>query len=161
MEIKDDLNRFKEMLHKSTKEQFIEIIANKAVVDSSFELYVNNYLSVSESTDDVLKMFLKFCERSRNWVEPDSVGKIKAYILAINEIDALLNEGAGMYNDDDWIIVEIAKKCIDKVLEICTSACALEDKNFLAEAKRLLDISTGCTCLDKEVEKLFCLLNKN
>ena len=59
-----------------------------------------------------------------------------------------------MYNDDDWIIVEIAKKCIDKVLEICTSACALEDKNFI-------DISTGCTCLDKEVEKLFCLLNKN
>ena len=184
METRDDLNRFKEMLHKSTKEQFIEIIANKAVVDSSFELYVNNYLSVSESADDVLKMFLKFCERSRNWKEPDidiieeggslfmekmeglpdSVGKIKAYILAINEIDALLNEGAGMYNDDDWIIVEIAKKCIDKVLEICTSACALEDKNFLAEAKQLfdtIDISTGCTCLDKEVEKLFCLLNKN
>lgn len=33
METKDDLNRFKEMLHKSTKEQLIEIIANKAVVD--------------------------------------------------------------------------------------------------------------------------------
>lgn len=184
METKDDLNRFKEMLNKSTKEQLIEIIANKAVVDSSFELYVNNYLSVSESADDVLKMFLKFCERSRNWKEPDidiieeggslfmekmeglpdSVGKIKAYILAINEIDALLNEGAGMYNDDDWIIVDIAKKCIDNVLEICTFAYSSEDKNFLNEAKQLfdtIDISTGCTCLDKEVEKIFCLLNKN
>lgn len=184
METKDDLNRFKEMLHKSTKEQLIEIIANKAVVDSSFELYVNNYLSVSESADDVLKMFLKFCERSRNWKEPDidiieeggslflekmdglpdSVGKIKAYILAINEIDALLNEGAGMYNDDDWIIADIAKKCIDKTLEICTSACSSGDKNFLTEAKQIfdsIDISTECMCLDKEVEKLFCLLNKN
>lgn len=184
METVDDFNRFKEMLNKSTKEQLIEIIANKAVVDSSFELYVNNYLTVFESTDDVLKMVLKFCERSRNWDEPDidiieeggslflekmeglpnSVGKIKAYILVNNEIDVLLNEGAGMYNDDDWIIAEIAKKCIDKVLEICASAYALEDKDFLAETKQFfdtIDISTGCTCLDKEVEKLFCLLNKN
>lgn len=71
METIDDLNKFKEMLNKSTKEQLIEIIANKAVVDSSFELYVNNYLTVSESADDILKMFLKFCERSRNWDEPD------------------------------------------------------------------------------------------
>lgn len=95
---------------------------------------------------------------------PDSVDKIKAYILANNEIDALLNEGAGMYNDDDWIIADIAKKCIDKTLEICTSAYSSGDKNFLAEARKLfdtIDISTGCTCLDKEVEKLFCLLNKN
>lgn len=184
METIDDLNKFKEMLNKSTKEQLIEIIANKAVIDSSFELYINNYLTVLESADDILKMFLKFCERSRNWKEPDidiieeggslflekmdglpdSVGKIKVYILAINEIDALLNEGAGMYNDDDWIIVDIAKKCIDKVLEICTFAYSSEDKNFLNEAKQLfdtIDISTGCTCLDKEVEKIFCLLNKN
>lgn len=184
METKDDLNRFKKMLNKSTKEQLIEIIANKAVVDSSFELYVNNYLSVSESADDVLKMFLKFCERSRNWKEPDidiieeggslflekmdglpdSVGKIKAYILAINEIDALLNEGAGMYNDDDWIIADIAKKCIDKTLEICTFACSSGDENFLTEVKQIfdnIDISTECMCLEKEAEKLFCLLNKN
>lgn len=184
METIDDLNKFKEMLNKSTKEQLIEIIANKAIVDSSFELYVNHYLSVSESTDDVLKMFLKFCERSRGGKEPDidiieeggslflekmeslpnSGGKIKAYILASNEIDALINEGAGMYNDDDWIIADIAKKCIDKVLEICMSACSSEDKNFLTEAKQIfdtIDISTECMCLDKEVEKLFCLLNKN
>lgn len=184
METKDDLNRFKKMLHKSTKEQLIEIIANKAERDAAFESYVKNYLSVQESADDVLKMFLKFCERSRNWKEPDidiieeggslflekmeclpnSVGKIKAYILASNEIDALLNEGAGMYNDDDWIIADIAKKCIDKVLEICTSAYSSGDKNFLAEARQLfdtIDISTECMCLDKEVEKLFCLLNKN
>lgn len=184
METIDDLNKFKEMLNKSTKEQLIEIIANKAVVDSSFELYINNYLTVSESADDILKMFLKFCERSRNWKEPDidiieeggslflekmeglpdSVEKIKAYILASNEIDALINEGAGMYNDDDWIIADIAKKCIDKVLEICTSACSSGDKNFLTEAKQIfdtIDISTECMCLDKEVEKIFCLLNKN
>lgn len=182
METKDDLNRFKEMLHKSTKEQLIEIIANRAVVDDSFELYVNNYLSVQENANDILKMFLKFCERSRGGKEPDidiieeggslflekmerlpdSVSKIKAYILANNEIDALLNEGAGMYNDDDWIIAEIAKKCIDKTLEICTSAYSSGDKAFLAETKQLfdtIDISTGCTCLDNEVEKIFGLLN--
>lgn len=157
-------------------------IANKAVVDDSFELYVNNFLSVQESANDVLKMFLKFCERSRVGKEPDigiieeggslflekmerlpdSVSKIKAYILANNEIDALLNEGAGMYNDDDWIIAEIAKKCIDKVLEICTSAYSSGDKAFLAETKQLfdtIDISMGCTCLDNEVEKILGLLS--
>lgn len=182
METKDDLNRFKEMLHKSTKEQLIEIIANRAVVDDSFELYVNNYLSVQENANDILKMFLKFCERSRGGKEPDidiieeggslflekmehlpdSVSKIKAYILANNEIDALLSEGAGMYNDDDWIIAEIAKKCIDKALGICTFVYISEDKNFLAEAKQLfdtIDISTGCTCLDNEVEKILGLLS--
>ncbi len=182
METMYDLNKFKKMLSTATKEQLIEIIANKAVVDDSFELYVNNFLSVQESADDVLKMFLKFCERSRNWKEPDidiieeggslflekmeglpdSVSKIKAYILAANEIDALLNDGAGMYNDDDWIIAEIAKKCLDKALEICTSAYASGDKAFLAETKQLfdtIDISTGCTCLDKEVEKIFGLLS--
>lgn len=36
METKDDLSRFKEMLHKSTKEQLIEIIANKAERDAAF-----------------------------------------------------------------------------------------------------------------------------
>lgn len=95
-----------------TKEQLIEIIANKAERDASFELYIKNYLSGSESADDVLKMFLKSCEQSRGWKESDidiieeggslflekmerlpaSVSKIKAYILANNEIDALLNE---------------------------------------------------------------------
>lgn len=182
METIDEFNKFKEMLCSSTKEQLIEIIANKAERDASFELYVKNYLSGSESADDVLKMFLKSCEQSRGWKEPDidiieeggslllekmerlpdSVSKIKAYILANNEIDALLNEGAGMYNDDDWIIAEIAKKCIDKALEISTSAYASGNKAFLAETKQLfdtIDISTGCTCLDKEAEKIFGLLN--
>lgn len=184
METMYDLNNFKEMLSTATKEQLIEIIANKAVVDDSFELYVNNYLSVQENANDVLKMFLKSCERSRGRDEPDigiieengslflekmeslpdNVSKIKAYILANNEIDTLLNEGAGMYNDDDWIITEIAKKCINKTLKICTSAYSSGDKAFLAETKQLfdtIDISTGCTCLDKEAEKLFCLLNTN
>lgn len=184
METIDEFNKFKEMLCNSTKEQLIEIIANKAERDASFELYVNNYLSGSESADDVLKMFLKSCERSRGRDEPDigiieengslflekmeclpnSVSKIKAYILASNEIDALINEGAGMYNDDEWIIADIAKKCIDKVSEICMSACSSGDKIFLTEVKQIfdtIDISTECMCLDKEVEKLFCLLNKN
>lgn len=184
METMYDLNNFKEMLSTATKEQLIEIIANKAVVDDSFELYVNNYLSVQENANDVLKMFLKSCERSRVGKEPDigiieeggslflekmeclpnSVSKIKAYILASNEIDALINEGAGMYNDDEWIIADIAKKCTDKVLEICMSACSSGDKIFLTEVKQIfdtIDISTECMCLDKEVEKLFCLLNKN
>lgn len=182
METIDEFNKFKEMLCSSTKEQLIEIIANKAERDASFELYVNNYLFGSESANDVLKMFLKSCERSRGRDEPDigiieengslflekmeslpdNVSKIKSYILANNEIDTLLNEGAGMYNDDDWIITEIAKKCLDKTLEICTSAYASGDKNFLAETKQLfdtIDISTGCTCLDNEVEKIFGLLN--
>jgi len=182
MENAGNLNRLREMLSNSTKEQLIEIIVTKANSDTSFELFVNNYLSGSGNADDVLKMFLKFCERSRDGKEsdiaiieeggslllekmdslPDSVSKIKAYILAVNEIDALLNEGAGMYNDDDWIIAEIAQKYLDKVLEICTSAYASGDKDFLAETKHLFDtinISTGCTCLDKEVEKIFGLLS--
>lgn len=182
MENIDDLNRFKEMLRNCPKETLIEIIVNKAKNDTLFELFANNYLSGSKNADDVLKMFLNFCERSRGGREPDidiieeggslflekmeglsdSVSKIKAYILAVNEIDALLNEGAGMYNDDDWIITDIAKKCFDKVLEICTSAYASGDKDFLLEAKQLLDtmgISIGCKCLDKEVEKFFSLLN--
>lgn len=182
MENIDDLNRFKEMLRNSTKEQLIEIIVTKAESDSSFELFVNSYLSSSENADDVLKMFLKFCNRSRGKDEPDidiiesggnlflekmeglsdSISKIRAYILAANEIDDLINEGAGMYNDDEWIITDIAKKCFDKVLEICTAAYASGDQDFLLEAKQLLGtigISIGCTCLDKEVDKLFSLLN--
>lgn len=182
MENIDDLNKFREILSNSTKEQLIEIIVTKANSDTSFELFVNNYLSGSGNADDVLKMFLNFTERLRGGKEPDidiideggnlllekieglpdSVSKIKAYILAANEIDALLNEGAGMYNGDDWIIANIAKKYLDKVLEICTSAYASGDKDFLAETKQLFDtinISTGCTCLDKEVEKIFGLLS--
>lgn len=182
MENTEDLNRFREMLSNSTKEQLIEIIVTKANSDTSFELFVNNYLSGSGNADDVLKMFLNFTERSRGGKEPDidiiesggrlflekmesvtdNVSKIKAYILAVNEIDALLNEGAGMYNDDDWIIADIARKCLDKVLEICTSAYASGYKDFLAETKHLFDtinISTGCTCLDREVEKIFGLLS--
>lgn len=127
-------------------------------------------------------MFLKFAEQSRGGKEPDidiiekggnlflekmegltdSVSKIKAYILAVNEIDALIDEGAGMYNDDDWIIADIAGKCLEKVLKICTSAYVSEDKAFLAETKQLLDtvgISNGCVCLDEELEKIFGLLN--
>lgn len=182
MENIDDLNKFREMLSNSTKEQLIEIIVNRANSDTSFELFVKNYLSGSGNADDVLKVFLKFCERSRGGKEPDidiieeggnlflekmegltdSVSKIKAYILAVNEIDALLNEGAGMYNDDDWIIADIARKCLDKVLKICTSAYVSEDKAFLAETKQLLDtvgISNGCVCLDEELEKIFGFLN--
>ncbi len=182
MENIDDLNKFREILSNSTKEQLIEIIVTKANSDTSFELFVNNYLSGSGNADDVLKMFLNFTERSRGGKEPDidiieeggnlllekmeglpdSVSKIKAYILAANEIDALLDEGAGMYNGDDWIIANIAKKYLDKVLEICTSAYASGDKDFLVETKQLFDtinISTGCTCLDKEVEKIFGLLS--
>lgn len=182
MENIDGLNDFRKMLSNSTKEQLIEIIVTKVNNDTSFELFVKNYLSGSENPDDVLKVFLKCCERSRGGRKPDidiiesggslflekmeslpdSVGKIKAYILAVNEIDALLNEGAGMYNDDDWIIADIAKKCFDKVLEICASAYASGDTDFLANIKQIfdtIDISTGCTCLDEEVEKLFSLLN--
>ena len=182
METITDLNKFKEMLNNSTKEQLIEIIANKACSDTSFELFVKNYLSDLGNADDVLKIFLKFAERSRGGKEPDidiieeggnlflekienvpnSISKIKAYILAVNEIDALLNEGAGMYNDDDWIIADIARKCLDKVLKICTSAHTSGDKAFLAETKQFFDtvkISNGCVCLDKEYEKIFALLN--
>lgn len=150
MENIDDLNRFKEMLRNSQKEQLIEIIVNKSESDTSFELFVNSYLSSPENADDVLKMFLKLCNRSRGKDEPDidviesggnlfleemehlpdSVSKIKAYILAVNEIDDLINEGAGMYNDDEWIITDIAKKCFDKVLEICTSAMLREIRTF-------------------------------
>lgn len=182
MENIDNLNKFREMLSNSTKEQLIEIIVTKANSDTSFELFVKNYLSGSGNADDVLKMFLNFAKRSRGGKEPDidiietggnlflekmegltdSVSKIKAYILAVNEIDALLNEGAGMYNDDDWIIADIAQKCLDKVLKICTSAYVSEDRAFLAETKQFLDtigISNGCVCLDKEYEKIFDLLN--
>lgn len=177
-----DLNEFKEMLNNSTKEQLIEIIVTKANSDTSFELFVKNYLSGSANANDVLKIFLNFTERSRGGKEPDidiietggnlflekmegltdSVSKIKAYILAVNEIDALLDEGAGMYNDDDWIIADIARKCLEKVLKICTSAHASGDKAFLAETKQFFDtvkISNGCVCLDKEYEKIFGLLN--
>lgn len=182
MENIENLNKFRKMLSDSTKEQLIEIIVTKANSDTSFELFVKNYLSGSGNADDVLKMFLNFAKRSRGRKEPDidiietggnlflekmegltdSVSKIKAYILAVNEIDALLNEGAGMYNDDDWIIADIARKCLDKVLKICTTAYISEDKAFLAETKQLLDtvgISNGCVCLDEKLEKIFGLLN--
>lgn len=183
MENVNDLNRFMEMLRNSTKEQLIGIISSKAQQDTSFELFVKNYLYGSENADDVLKIFLNYAERSRGGKEPDidiieaggnlflekmeeltdSVSKIKAYILAANEIDVLLDEGAGMYNDDDWIIVEIAKKCLDKVSEICTSAYISEDKKFLTEAARIIDtaeLSTGCTCLDNEWAKIIALVSK-
>lgn len=183
METIEDAKRFREMLENSTREQLVEIIFGKAQSDRAFECFVKDYLNTSDSADEILRMFLKCAERSRGRGEPDidiienggnlflekmknltnNAEKFKAYIVVANTIDVLVDEGAGMYNDDDWIIVEIAKKCLDNAIEICEFAYTSGDKGFLNEAAGIIDtveILTGCTCLDDEREKIFSLLSK-
>lgn len=159
METMEDVRRFKEELAACSKEELIDLISDHAERNYLFERYVREKIKHSDNADEILKGFMYnyietiddpssasvdiLCEGGDIFLEKmekavDSVSKAKAYLTVINELDDLLSGGIGWYDDDDWLVVEIAKKCMQNILKMAKSAAQSGDEQYSADFKKFV-----------------------
>lgn len=182
METAEDVKLFKEQLAACSKDELVDLIIKYAERDYIFECYVREKIKHSDNVDEILKGFLDnyidtiddpssasddvlctggdiFLEKMGN--ASDSVGKAMAYLTVINKLDDLLSGGIGWYDDDDFLIVEIAENCMKKILKMAKSAAQSGDEQYAADFKKYVysaQLSDGCVGLRKmweEVRNIF------
>ncbi len=162
METMEDVRRFKEELAASSKEELIDLISDHAERNYLFERYVREKIKRSDNADEILKGFLYnyietiddpsstsvdiLCEGGDVFLEKmekvaDSVSKARAYLTVINALDDLLSGGIGWYDDDDWLVVDIAKNCMENIFEMAKSAVQSGDEQYAADFKKYVYVA--------------------
>ncbi|MGN1089776.1 MAG: hypothetical protein ACI4Q6_05185 [Huintestinicola sp.] len=178
----EDLRLFKEELAACSKGELIDIISDHADRNYLFERFVREKIKHSDNADEILKGFMYnyietlddpssasvdiLCEGGDVFLEKmekvaDSVSKVKAYLTVINELDDILDGGIGWYDDDDWLVVDIANKCMQNILKMAKSAAQSGDEQYSADFKKYVssaELSDGCVGLGnmwEEVRNVF------
>lgn len=149
---------WEEYLLGKEKEDLVECILSRMSLDAKFMKYVQISLGKGKEQEDTSQEYMKFysdeVEKECENIEPDveylqslterffnniigmhsAISKVKAYWTVIEKLDEAIHHGAGLRNDDDWILFEEMEDAAKKIIEICrTETISPEQKKEIAE----------------------------